>query len=52
MTPAVQLTDEDRVAHLTVTVDPGPHVRVVFTGDPLPSDKRADLVLVERAGTR
>ena len=43
--------DEDRVAHLTVTVDPGPHVRVVFTGDPLPSDKRADLVPVEREGS-
>ncbi|HEY2905763.1 MAG TPA: POTRA domain-containing protein [Vicinamibacterales bacterium] len=51
LTPAVQLTDGDRVAHLTLTVDPGPHVRVVFTGDPLPSDKRADLVPVEREGS-
>jgi len=51
LTPAVQLTDNDHVAHLTLTVDPGPHVRVVFTGDPLPSDKRADLVPVEREGS-
>ena len=50
LTPAVRLTDGDHVAHLTLTVDPGPHVRVVFTGDPLPSDKRADLVPVEREG--
>jgi outer membrane protein assembly factor BamA len=30
---------------------PGPRVRVVFTGDPLPSDRRADLVPVEREGS-
>ena len=30
---------------------PGPHVRVVFTGDPLPSDRRAELVPVEREGS-
>jgi outer membrane protein insertion porin family len=51
VTPTVQLTDDDHVAHLTLTVDHGPHVRVVFTGDPLPSDKRADLVPVEREGS-
>ncbi len=51
VTPVVQLTDDNRVAHLTLTVDPGPHVRVVFTGDPLPSDKRADLVPIEREGS-
>ena len=27
--------DDDRVANLTLAVTPGPHVRVVFTGDPL-----------------
>ncbi len=27
------LTDGDRLANLTLTVTPGPHVRVVFTGD-------------------
>ena len=30
---------------------PGPHVRVVFTGDPLPADKRAELVPIEREGS-
>jgi outer membrane protein insertion porin family len=48
---AVQLVDNERVADLTLTVTPGPHVRVVFTGDPLPSDRRAELVPVEREGS-
>ena len=37
--------------NLTLTVTPGPRVRVVFTGDPLPSDQRAELVPVEREGS-
>ena len=49
--PAVQFADADRVANVTLTVSPGPHVRVVFAGDPLPSDKREDLVPVEREGS-
>jgi outer membrane protein assembly complex protein YaeT len=49
--PAVELTDDDRAAHLTLTVDPGPHVRVVFAGDSLPADRRAELVPVEREGS-
>ena len=49
--PAVQLADDDRVANLTLTVTPGPHVRVVFTGDPLPADRRAELVPIEREGS-
>jgi outer membrane protein insertion porin family len=49
--PAVTLADEDRVANLALTVTPGPRVRVVFTGDPLPSDRRAELVPVEREGS-
>jgi len=32
-------------------VTPGPHVRVVFTGDALPADKRAELVSIEREGS-
>ncbi len=51
ITPDVELTDGDRVANVVVTVAPGPHVRVVFAGDPLPSDKREDLVPVEREGS-
>ena len=49
--PAVQFADDDRVANIVVTVSPGPHVRVVFADDPLPSDKRAELVPVEREGS-
>ena len=45
------LTDGDRLANLTLTVTPGPHVRVVFTGDVLPADKRAELVPIEREGS-
>jgi outer membrane protein insertion porin family len=49
--PVVQFADEDRVANLTVTATPGPHVRVVFTGDSLAADRRAELVPVEREGS-
>jgi len=48
--PAVSLADGDRVANLTVAVDRGAHVRVVFAGDPLPANRHADLVPVERDG--
>src|SRR5205814_2264642 len=39
------------VANLTLTVQPGPRVRVLFAGDSLPSDRRADLVPIEREGS-
>ena len=48
VTPAVSLSDGERVANLTIAVDRGPHVRVVFAGDPLPANRHADLVPVER----
>ena len=51
ITPAVELANDDRVANITLTVSPGPLVRVVFAGDPLPSDRRAELVPVEREGS-
>jgi len=51
MTPTVELANDDRVANITLTVSPGPLVRVVFDGDPLPSDRRAELVPVEREGS-
>ena len=47
----VQLHDDDRVADVTVTVNSGPHVRVVFAGDSLRADKREELVPVEREGS-
>ena len=49
--PVVRLSPDQRVADLTLTVIPGPRVRVVFSGDPLPSDRRAELVPVEREGS-
>ena len=49
--PVVRLSADERIADLTLTVMPGPRVRVVFTGDPLPSDRRAELVPVEREGS-
>ena len=48
VTPSVSLADGDRVANLTVAVDRGPLVRVVFAGDPLPANRHADSVPVER----
>ncbi|PYR56538.1 MAG: hypothetical protein DMF91_21675 [Acidobacteria bacterium] len=51
VTPSVTLADGGRVANLSVTVAPGPHMRVVFAGDPLPADQRAELVPVEREGS-
>ena len=49
--PAVSFADNDRVANLTLTVAPGPHVSVVFSGDPLPGATRATLVPIEREGS-
>jgi len=49
----VNLSDEsaaDERLNLTFTVDPGRHVRVVFSGDPI-SGERKDLVPVEREGS-
>jgi outer membrane protein assembly complex protein YaeT len=51
LTVTAALADGDRLANLTLTVTPGPHVRVVFTGDPLAADKRAELVPIEREGS-
>ncbi|HEV8209699.1 MAG TPA: POTRA domain-containing protein, partial [Vicinamibacterales bacterium] len=49
--PVVRLSPDQRTADLTLNVLPGPRVRVVFTGDPLPPDRRAELVPVEREGS-
>jgi outer membrane protein assembly complex protein YaeT len=51
ITPTVELANDDRVANIAITVSPGPLVRVVFAGDSLPSDRRAELVPVEREGS-
>jgi len=49
-TLADEPVDDDRVVNLTVTVDPGRHVRIVFAGDSFPGDKR-EMVPVEREGS-
>jgi outer membrane protein assembly complex protein YaeT len=51
ITPSVVFDDEGRVANVTLAADPGPHVRVVFAGDPLPADVRNELVPVQREGS-
>src|SRR5262249_21548992 len=50
-TPSVQVSEDGTVADLRLNVATGPHVRVVFVGDPLPTDRRAELVPVEREGS-
>jgi outer membrane protein insertion porin family len=49
--PVFELSESHHVVNFTLKVSPGPHVRVVFTGDALPSDRRDDLVPVEREGS-
>ncbi|MBM3772219.1 MAG: hypothetical protein FJW27_13245 [Acidimicrobiia bacterium] len=45
-----QFSEDDRVASVLVSVAPGPKIRVEFSGDPLPPDRRDDLVPVAREG--
>src|SRR4029079_15428019 len=40
--------DDDRVVNITIAVDPGPHVELVFEGDVLSARDRADLVPIVR----
>jgi outer membrane protein insertion porin family len=49
--PTVTLADDDRVANIVLTVDQGPHVRVVFAGDPLPQAQQQAFVPIEREGS-
>src|SRR5439155_11855517 len=49
--PTVTYADDDAVANMTLTVDSGPLVRVVFTGDSLPADRRDELVPIAREGS-
>jgi outer membrane protein insertion porin family len=37
-------SDDGRTANIALEVDPGPRVRVVFAGDPLPENRRETLV--------
>ena len=49
MTPSV--ADQDRTVNVHLTADQGPSVRVVFDGDPVPADRREELVPVAREGS-
>ena len=51
LTPAATFADDDRTVHLTLDAEQGPHVRVMFEGDPLPLDRRNELVPIEREGS-
>src|SRR6185369_1830329 len=39
------------VVNLIFTADRGPRVKVAFAGDPIPSDRRDDLVSISREGS-
>ena len=51
LTPAATFADDDRTVHLALDAEQGPHVRVMFEGDPLPLDRRNELVPIEREGS-
>ena len=51
LTPDAKFGDDDSTVHLTFTAAQGPHVRVLFEGDALPADRRAELVPIEREGS-
>jgi outer membrane protein insertion porin family len=51
VTPRVDVREPETLADITVAIRPGPHVEVRFEGDPLPEDKRADLVPIAREGS-
>jgi outer membrane protein insertion porin family len=51
-TPQTPVISEDGTrADVTVDIQPGPLVTIEFTGDPLPKDKIAELVPIEREGS-
>ena len=45
------LTGGTHLANLNIVATEGPHVRLVFNGDPLPSNRRAELVPVAAEGS-
>jgi outer membrane protein assembly complex protein YaeT len=51
LTLGVQRADEDQTVNLTLDAAQGPLVRLVFTGDPIPENRRDDLVPVAREGS-
>lgn len=51
LTVTPTITEQDRQVNLRLTAEQGPIVRVVFAGDPVPADRREDLVPVLREGS-
>jgi outer membrane protein assembly complex protein YaeT len=51
LAPDVRVTSDGRSANVVLNVDQGPRVRVEFRGDPLPEDRRNDLVPISREGS-
>jgi outer membrane protein insertion porin family len=51
LVPTVQPDGERPIVRLTLNATEGPIVRVVFTGDVLPVDRRKELVPIEREGS-
>jgi outer membrane protein insertion porin family len=51
VTETPRISEDGRVADLTIVVDPGPLVTVRFEGDPLPADRRDDFAPFEREGS-
>jgi outer membrane protein insertion porin family len=50
VTAVPRLTDDEQSVVLAVNVTTGPRVRIAFTGDSLPADRRDELVPVAREG--
>jgi outer membrane protein insertion porin family len=48
---STRFDEGQRTVQLTLNATEGPRVRVVFAGDALPADRRADLVPIEREGS-
>jgi outer membrane protein insertion porin family len=46
-----RISEDGRTADVTLDVQSGPTVSVVFEGDPLPADRRTELVPFEREGS-
>ena len=51
MSVTPQFDDAGNQVSLSVVVEPGPKVRVQFRGDPLPGDRRDELVPIAREGS-
>jgi outer membrane protein insertion porin family len=51
ITPTVTFDDSGRTANIALAVDAGPHVTVIFSGEPLPGNVRDELVPIEREGS-